>query len=322
MKKLFLLMLAVICAGVMYGKKRVKVVPPSVRVAVVAPTATEGVSPIDISIVRGKMEQYISAMQGYEVITRNDIDQVIDQIIIEMDLHRSGMINEADRKKLGTLKGVDIILVSTLTYGKGRLNVEAKFIHVETGTIEKSVSQLMNPKIPEDMEKACKMLAEKLTGVSSAGDNTLSYSQDSGNEVKDGVIIDGVTWAKKNAGAFNIEDYGNLYTWVSAQTACPNGWRLPTKEELERLSNTGSAWTSQNGKYGRKFGDANDYIFLPAGGCRSHNDYVGRYGLYWSSSSTEFDSSVYAYDLEFGSDFVQAISAFKTNGYSVRCVAE
>jgi hypothetical protein len=46
------------------------------------------------------------------------------------------------------------------------LNVEAKFVHVETGQMENAISQVMNPEVPEDMETACKALAEKLTGVS------------------------------------------------------------------------------------------------------------------------------------------------------------
>ena len=30
----------------------------------------------------------------------------------------------------------------------------------------------------------------------------------------------------------NIDAYGRLYTWDVAQTACPQGWRLPSREEL------------------------------------------------------------------------------------------
>jgi hypothetical protein len=76
------------------------------------------------------------------------------------------------------LKGVDIILVSSLTYGRGRLNVEAKFVYVETGEMGNAISQVMNPEVPEDMEKSCKTLAENLTGVSSS---RLSSSNNSSN---------------------------------------------------------------------------------------------------------------------------------------------
>ena len=180
MKKFLFVMLAVMCASVMYGQK---------RVAVVTPTATECVDPIDIDIVRGNLEQYISAMRGYEAFTRADIDQVVDQVIIEMDLKRSGMINEANMKKLGALEGVDIILVSNLTYGRGRLNVTAKFIDMETGKMGNAVSQVMNPAVPEDMEAACKELAEKLTGVSSASNNISAENSDIFSTNKEGKKI-------------------------------------------------------------------------------------------------------------------------------------
>ena len=33
----------------------------------------------------------------------------------------------------------------------------------------------------------------------------------------------------------NAFPYGRLYPWESAMKACPNGWRLPTEEEMEAL---------------------------------------------------------------------------------------
>ena len=312
MKKLFLIMLAVMCAGVMYGQKRVAVVPP---------TATEGVTPIDVAIVRGKLVEYISAMRGYEAFTRTDIDQIVDQIIIEMDLYRSGMIKETERKQLGTLKGVNYILVSTLTYGKGRLNVEASLLSVETGKIENAVSQVINPEIPEDMENACKTLAEKLTGVYSTNNNNNINVQNKNNTInfnisKDYVTINGITWAAKNAGASNPEDNGNLYTWKQANTACPSGWRLPTQEELEKLKNAGSVWGTQNGKNGRYFGDNNNMLFLPAAGFRvlGQTQHIGTVGYYWSGAEQ-------TYTLGISSSGVYLNRNVKSY-YSVRCVKE
>ena len=324
MKKLFFIMLALMCASIMYGQKRVAVVPP---------TATEGVAPIDVSIVRGKLVQYISAMQGYEAFTRNDIDQIVDQIIIEMDLQRSGMLNEANRKTLGTLQGADLILVSTLTYGKGRLNVEASLLNIETGTIEKSVSQVINPEIPEDMERACKMLAEQLIGVYStnnlAGQLIGVYSTNNNvpnknNTKLEGVIIDGITWATTNIGAINPEYDGKYYTWMQAETACPNGWRLPAKTEFEKLKNlkkTGSCvLTTQNGKNGLKLGDNNNHIFLPATGYRGDFGlrFVGKSGSYWSTESSNFS----AYFFSFWKSSMAIGNYDKTTGRSVRCVKE
>jgi hypothetical protein len=136
------------------------------RVAVVTPKPVgAGVDPIDISIVRGNLVQSLSAMQGYEAFNRTEIDQILKEI----DFEKGGMVKDAEKKRPGVLRGVDIILVSTITSGRGRLNVEASFVHVETGKMDNAISQVMDPTVPEDMEKSCKTLAEKLTGVSAGG---------------------------------------------------------------------------------------------------------------------------------------------------------
>ena len=54
--------------------------------------------------------------------------------------------------------------------------------------------------------------------------------------VNGGVVIDGLTWALHNVGALYPEECGNTYTWNQAQSACPEGWRVPTRDELKSLS--------------------------------------------------------------------------------------
>ena len=143
----------------------------------------------------------------------------------------------------------------------------------------------------------------------------------------EGVVIKGVKWATRNLaekGKFENgpEDLGGLFTWEEAKNACPSGWRLPTKAELEKLVNAGSKWTTQNGINGRLFGTAPNQIFLPAAGRRDCSDgtfnNVGASGIYWSSSERGSND---AYNLVFSSG-----SAFleynRTYGFSVRPVAE
>lgn len=54
--------------------------------------------------------------------------------------------------------------------------------------------------------------------------------------VNGGVVIDGLTWALHNVGALYPEECGNTYTWGQARSACPEGWRLPKRDELKSLS--------------------------------------------------------------------------------------
>jgi len=152
----------------------------------------------------------------------------------------------------------------------------------------------------------------------------------SGN-VPNEVVINGIKWATRNVGSkgtfvTNPNDYGNYYAWQQAQTACPDGWRLPTKLEFESLMSAGGTWITQNGKDGYKFGDSKNNIFLPAAGQRYYYDsnmrYVGASGYYWSSTSSSTSSSN-AYYLEFSSISGASISTYdKKNEHSVRCVAK
>jgi len=143
-------------------------------------------------------------------------------------------------------------------------------------------------------------------------------------------IINGIKWATRNVGTTpktfttNPEDYGGYYDWNEAQTVCPDGWRLPTKSEIESLITAGSTWTPQGNKDGRRFGDVNSNIFLPAAGQRRDGslDYVGQLGEYQSVSVYENDATK-GYYLRFNSSGA-GVSPIQKQGFklSVRCVAK
>jgi len=150
-----------------------------------------------------------------------------------------------------------------------------------------------------------------------------------GPTTDEGVLINGVKWATRNVGSAGTfvkspQDFGNYYTWEQAQTACPSGWRLPTKLEFESLISAGSALGKLNGKEGNKFGDANKNIFLPSAGWCWFNDntfyVVGSVGYYYSSTEIENDSEL-TYTLCFSqnTEFAEFSKAY---GFPVRCVKE
>lgn len=172
-----------------------------------------------------------------------------------------------------------------------------------------------------------------------------------------GVVINGVKWATRNIdtpGSFsqNPEDYGGYYQfnkgttdylffndywnsvyansnlWLPANDPSPEGWRLPTLAEIQKLrdtNNVASEWIKKNGLIGRKFFDkaTGNNIFLPAAGyCDNYNGTlrgVGSYGIYWSSMVYDRDC---AYLLRFGNGFVGRSTNSRSNGFSVRVVAE
>jgi len=149
-----------------------------------------------------------------------------------------------------------------------------------------------------------------------------------------GVIINDIKWATRNlntSGTFtaNPEDAGGLY--LRGSRACPSGWRVPTREELESLMRAGSTWVTRNGVNGRLFGTAPDTLFLPvAGYIDNYESLTSTWTIYWSSTEVENIYGGYsrAYSLDFGifnnSDVVsqprvtESMTSYKG---SVRCVS-
>ena len=109
---------------------------------------------------------------------------------------------------------------------------------------------------------------------------------------------------------------------------CPEGWRVPTYEELDELNDNRSSWTTdENGQIGYWFSGSKSYsssvprVFFPAAGNRYDLDgsasYRGYYGYYWSSRPYYG----YAYGLNFNSSSTNMdYYGSRAYGYSVRCV--
>ncbi|MCR5361315.1 MAG: InlB B-repeat-containing protein [Bacteroidales bacterium] len=105
------------------------------------------------------------------------------------------------------------------------------------------------------------------------------------------------------------------------------GWRMPTYAEWQELvNNTESAWTMENGVYGRKFTASNgNSIFLPAAGSRDDGDFhnAGSGGDYWSASLNEY-YSYYVLELNFLSNYRPPVlvNIDRSSGQSVRAVTK
>ena len=135
------------------------------------------------------------------------------------------------------------------------------------------------------------------------------------NEVK----IDNLTWKLMNVGATSRSLVGTAFTYNDALTACPEGWRLPTRFEFESLSKNRSKPSNYQGFTGRWFSgktpyaDAKNKIFMPRTLFKSKFDS----GYYWSS--TRFDDK-YAYCLSFNAANVAVNRTEQSHKMPVRCV--
>jgi len=183
-------------------------------------------------------------------------------------------------------------------------------------------------------------------------------------EEEEVVVINGIRWATRNVdrpGTFatKMEDAGLFYqwnckigwsstnpmvnsnggttwdsstpsgtTWEPANDPSPPCYRVPTKEEIEKLLDetyVTNVWTTENGVQGRRFTDkANgNSIFLPAAGSRNYSNGtlldVGMDGGYWSSAQS---SASNVYRLCFGSGHAYLGNHNKSSGFSVRPVVK
>jgi uncharacterized protein (TIGR02145 family) len=169
----------------------------------------------------------------------------------------------------------------------------------------------------------------------------------------DGVLINGIIWAKYNVDAKGTfaaspEATGKFYqwnsstawspgnanwpvqtdpagdTWEAANDPSPAGWRVPTAEDLELLlenMQVSTEWTTQNGVVGQLFTDktSGNKLFLPAAGRLNRNDgllsYPSERGYYWSSTKNDDKSALYLRN-----DNLAVAGYERGYGMMIRCV--
>ncbi len=137
-----------------------------------------------------------------------------------------------------------------------------------------------------------------------------------------GIQVDGVTWATCNVAtpgvfAAHPEEVGGLFTFDEAQKACPEGWRIPDHDELERLRTAGNEWTTIDGVAGRSF----QGLFIPAAGRRDTGgtmEAVGSGGHLWSDAPLR--NGWFGYCLDFDATGAYMNDRECEVGMSVRCV--
>lgn len=153
--------------------------------------------------------------------------------------------------------------------------------------------------------------------------------------------IGGVRWMAQNldykvekSWCLNDDDsmcgmLGRLYAWDAAQTACPSGWHLPRKSELDSLvfavggkSVAGLALKMLDSWNGDSATDSYLFSAFPVG-FRDGKKGTYENGMtsthFWSSSEAT-KSSAYALELEAGKNSAQVRTIRKDYGVSVRCV--
>jgi len=186
------------------------------------------------------------------------------------------------------------------------------------------------------------------------------YFTDSRNGQKYRTVkIGGKTWMAENLNyqtgnswcyggdSSNCTEYGRLYDWNTAKTACPAGWHLPSNQEwndLVTIAGGDTAGRALKSAYGwEEKGNGADglgFSALPSGfGCVDSNSngagYGGYGGLWWTA--TDVKSGPVVREIFFHRDIVDESNGEKwcdelirmgvmrsrsTLVFSVRCVAD
>ena len=195
-----------------------------------------------------------------------------------------------------------------------------------------------------------------------------SYGSNNTATTDEGVEINGIIWATRNVdapGTFapypessgmlfqwnrkkgwnatdkEIEGWDNTNAsgtaWYAENDPCPQGWRVPTLDELWSLDARDSEWIKKSGVYGHLFGIAPNQIFLPAtdGHSRSSDGTLTTFyadwitGSYWSSTQEKilYCGTMMVYSLIFIKAMGEARvmnsgSPHWAFALPVRCVAE
>jgi len=138
------------------------------------------------------------------------------------------------------------------------------------------------------------------------------------------------SWCYDNK-ADSCNKYGRLYDWKTATTVCPNGWKLPSREDWDRLVATAGGVKTAGKKLKSKSGwkengngtDIYGFSALPGGSRYSGDSFgnAGNYGDWWTATENGADDAYLRY-VDYDDDRVDKGSNFKSLGFSVRCVED
>lgn len=123
-------------------------------------------------------------------------------------------------------------------------------------------------------------------------------------------------------------NYGVLYNYQAALSACPDEWHLPTSEESDTLVNflgfdPGYQMKSQQG-WADEGSGSNSSMFnaLPAGYRYFEGQFGGtnEYAYFWTSTITRSDYPIMYYMTSTSDEVFQGPTQYPSYGFSVRCI--
>ena len=282
----------------------------------------------EANVVTAMFATYLSEEPQLTVVDRKRVED----FIAKQGWQHSEFTNSDVLAKIGSTFNVAYIVTGDISILGEQCTINCRVVDVKTGYIVASESDNWRKNTPyrDVMKRFAQTIAAKIHNsdgtaipVPATAKATAVATVSATATV---VIVNGVRWSKYNVdekGSFvsEVHHVGKLYNWNEAKTVCPDGWRLPTKIEINGLLQLPNEWTVVNGAKGREFGSAPNTLFFPAAGYRYVSDGIiyraDTYGNYWSS--TEHGGNYAAY-LNFSLTAVGVNNFYRADGRSVRCV--
>jgi len=233
MKKLTILLLAVLCAGMVFGQQQ--------KVAVYVTGATEeGVN----DFIGAYLVDAIVNSTNYQAVERTA--DFLKELNKEQSYQRTGAVDDDQISKLGKQFGVQLVCVAKIGKMGDKQFVSARLVDVETGTVKNSTKPVIFTM--DDVDKSCAAVAISLISSESDMKKPPVYNE---NTVRNNTTPQ--VSQQTNSNFIVFENLGLMVmtkgigsaTWYEAKNKCWElekggfkDWYLPSKDELVMIFET------------------------------------------------------------------------------------
>jgi hypothetical protein len=195
-------------------------------------------------IVREEMSSIVVNALGYTVLERSLIDKVLE----ENRFQTGGLVDDSQISEIGKRMGANLVLISSITMMEdGNYYLSCKLIDVLTARVEKQKTGRTARGSSDLIDVVGQIMSEMFLNTTRVADTPRQddpFKKDgkSKQNEKPSPIPPRQTPPPQNNTEIYLYscgvevmtyDLSEKYTWTDAMQACPNGWRLPTSQELD-----------------------------------------------------------------------------------------
>lgn len=181
----------------------------TIRVGVLPFRELDGRETVLGAFLAEELTTHLAAHRGLQIVERT----VLDKLLGEMKLGKSGIIDVGTAKSIGKIIGVDSIISGTVTDLETSIAVNCRLIDVESGKVLSAAQARINK--DADVARLMRMSAASVGGTPHSSRNT------SGTILRPGVLVEGDVGVQRQTGHWLIT-IDNIATTDRAKTIVGN----------------------------------------------------------------------------------------------------